>query len=76
MISLDNFVWFFWRCCLRNKDVFDPFWPNVPPLYPLKTSKDLGFLTFSGVIEMEHWDKMGCYLELPRVAALSLLFFV
>ena len=23
---------------------------------------------------MEHWDKMGCYFELPCVAALSLLF--
>ena len=31
------------------------FLPNVPILYPLK--KD--FLTFSGAIEIEHWDKIG-----------------
>ena len=33
----------------------NPFLPNVPILYPLKK----GFLTFSGSIEIEHWDKMG-----------------
>ena len=27
-------------------------------LYPLKT-KTFGFLTFSGVLEMEHWSEMG-----------------
>ena len=28
---------------------------NVPFLYPLKTSENQVFLTFSGGVEMEHW---------------------
>ena len=33
---------------------FDPFWSNIPFLYPRKMSKIKDFLTFSGSIEMEH----------------------
>ena len=42
-----------------------PFWPNVPflylldPFYGLKRHKNFGFLTFSGVIEIEYWAKLG-----------------
>ena len=71
MISLDNFAWFIRHAILRIRNVFDPFWPNGPSLYPLKTSKNFGFLTFSGGIEIEHWGKMGCYLELSSEAALK-----
>ena len=38
---------------------FNPFSTNVPLLYPLKTSENIGFLMFLGVIEVEHWLKMG-----------------
>ena len=37
----------------------NPFSLHVAFLYPLKT---YGFLTFSGDIEIEHWDRLG-YLE-------------
>ena len=36
----------------------DSFQPNVSFPYPLKTSENHGFLTFSGRIEMDHWAKM------------------
>ena len=36
-----------------------PFQPNVPYLISWKRQKALGFLTFSGGIEMEHWTKLG-----------------
>ena len=39
-----------------TENAINPLNPNVPFLYPLKTS---GFLTFSGGMQMEHWAKMG-----------------
>ena len=38
---------------------FNPFVPNAPFLYPLKTSKPYGFLMFAGRIERVHWEQMG-----------------
>ena len=38
------------------KDYY-PFVLNVPFLYPLKILD--GFLMLSGVIEREHWEKIG-----------------
>ena len=37
------------------------FYPNVPFLYPLKTSGNVwkGFLIYSESVEMENWTKMG-----------------
>ena len=43
-----QFIKKFWYLLTR-------FSPNIPKLYPLKTS----FLTFSGGIEMNHWTKFG-----------------
>ena len=37
-----------------NQVWFNPFQTNVPFLYILKTSDHIGFLIFSGGIEMEH----------------------
>ena len=37
----------------------NPFKANVPFLYPLKTSENFGFLTFSGGVETEHYAKVG-----------------
>ena len=37
---------------------FNPFYVNVPFLYPLKRQQTRGFLTFTGGIEMEHWGEM------------------
>ena len=39
-------------------EIFNQFKPNVPFLYPHKSQKTFGFMTFSGGIEMEHWPKM------------------
>ena len=44
------------NCTGREKRMINPFQANAPFLYPLKTS---GFLTFSGLIEREHWPEMG-----------------
>ena len=50
----------------RDKFITDypdgnPFLPNAPILYPLKTPENLfsGFLVFSGGIKWEHWPEMG-----------------
>ena len=38
----------------------NPFIPNAPFLYPLKTSeKPYDFLIFSGARERVHWEQMG-----------------
>ena len=37
----------------------NPFVPNAPFHYPLKTSENLGFLMFSGGRKMMHWERMG-----------------
>ena len=37
----------------------NPFQAKIPFLYPLQTSENLGFLTFSGGRDMKHWLKMG-----------------
>ena len=42
-----------------NHFAINPFQTNVPYLYPLKTSGNEGFLTFSGGIEREDWPEMG-----------------
>ena len=41
--------------------VFNPFVPNAPFLYPLKTrfSRFYGFLMFSADRERVHWERMG-----------------
>ena len=40
--------------------LFNPFVPNAPFLYPLKTSENFyGFLMFSGCRERVHWERMG-----------------
>ena len=42
--------------------MIDPFVPNGPFLYPLKTSeKPYGFLMFSGGRERVYWERMGEY---------------
>ena len=38
---------------------FNPFVPNTPFLYPLKTSKNLGLMMFSKGRERVHWEQMG-----------------
>ena len=42
-----------------NHFTINPCQTNVPFLYPLKTSENKGFLTFSGGIEREGWPEMG-----------------
>ena len=38
----------------------NPFVPNAPFLYPLKTSEDLTFsFCFEGSRERVHWERMG-----------------
>ena len=44
--------------CYRMLKNINLFKAHVPFLYPLKTSENKGFLTFSGGIEKEHWSKM------------------
>ena len=39
----------------------NPFFPNVPFLYPMKTFGN-GFLMFSGGRERLHWKQMGWFL--------------
>ena len=39
----------------KTQSYFNPFSTNVSVPYPLK----IGFLMFSGGIEVEHWSKMG-----------------
>ena len=39
--------------------VRNPFHANILILYPQKTSENLGFLTFSGGIEIGHWREKG-----------------
>ena len=59
--------------------VLIPFLPGVLFLYPLKTSENLGFLTFSGEgggggIEMEHYPKLGKRIitcSKPRIKSLE-----
>ena len=34
----------------------NPFWPNIPFTYTMKTK---GLLTFSGVTEKKHWTETG-----------------
>ena len=36
----------------------NPYWPNIPCLYSLKTSEILWFSDFLKGIEMEHWANM------------------
>ena len=48
--------------------MLNPFYANVPFLYPLETSEDKRFSDVSGVIEMEHWREMGqCTLFPTRI---------
>ena len=42
---------------LRTAETFNPFVPNAPFLYPLKTEND--FLMFSGGRERVHRERMG-----------------
>ena len=37
----------------------NPFHFNVPFLYPLKTSENQRFLTFTGVVKIGHWREKG-----------------
>ena len=37
----------------------NPFQPNIPFLYPLKMSENIGILTVLGGAETGHWTKMG-----------------
>ena len=43
---------------VHKTSALNPFWSSVTFLYPLKTSETFGFLTFSGGIEMWHWNKI------------------
>ena len=50
-------VW--WKARKITDTSFNPFVPNAPFLYPLKTSENLKvFLMFSGGRERVHWEKM------------------
>ena len=42
--------------------LFNPFVPNAPFLYPLKTENPYGFLMFSGGTERVHWERMGQFI--------------
>ena len=68
------------RCIIESTTlvVLIPFLPGVLFLYPLKTSENLGFLTFSGEgegdIEMEHYPKLGKRIitcSKPRIKSLE-----
>ena len=54
----------------------NPFVPNAPFLYSLKTSeKPYGFLIFSGVTLWVHWERMGsrwCWLVIPTLVHIFL----
>ena len=44
----------------KHKNCFNPFVPNAPFLYPLKTSENLTiFLCFQGGRERVHWERIG-----------------
>ena len=45
---------------MSNYLTLNPFVPNAPLLYPLRTSeKPYGFLVFSGGRKKVHWEQMG-----------------
>ena len=58
---------------------FDPFVPNAPSFYLLKTSESRGFLMFSGGKEGVRWEKMNelisdqCSLSIPKNVRKSLV---
>ena len=43
----------------EKKNSVNPFVPNAPFLYPLKTEKKKGFRMVSGGRERVHWEQMG-----------------
>ena len=51
-----------WSATLKKNELpvsINPFEINVLFLYSMRTEKARGFLTFSGVMEMEHWLEIG-----------------
>ena len=45
-----------------EKKMRQPFVPNAPFFYPLKTSENLlGFLIFSGARERVHWEQLALW---------------